>query len=183
MSIDTHSNILVRQSKGDKSLIIKHNGAGLTYEVVIDLVYDRVLWVYGPEPASTHDITMFRGGAQIDSSLRNNKANWDRSALYFRIPQGKKLIGDSGYKGEPTKISTTVAEHSRDVKEFFARAKSRQETFNTRLKFFNVLSGCFRHGKGAKQKLELHKTCVDIGSVDLFQVHYCTVSFSPALMK
>jgi hypothetical protein len=24
---------------------------------------------------------------------------------------------------------------------------------------------------------------VDIGSVDLFQVHYCTVSFSPALMK
>ena len=139
----------------------KHNGAGLTYEVVIDLVYDRVLWVYGPEPASTHDITMFRGGAQIDSSLRNNKENWDRSALYFRIPQGKKLIGDSGYKGEPTKISTTVAEHSRDVKEFFARAKSRQETFNTRLKFFNVLSGCFRHGKGAKQKLELHKTCFE----------------------
>ena len=85
----------------------------------------------------------------------------DRSALYFRIPQGKKLIGDSGYKGEPTKISTTVAEHSRDVKEFFARAKSRQETFNTRLKFFNVLSGCFRHGKGAKRKLELPKTCFE----------------------
>jgi len=100
-------------------------------------------------PASTHDITMFRGGAQVDPSKRNNKANWDRHALYFHIPEGKKLIGDSGYKGEPLKISTTLSEHKSDTKHFFARAKSRQETFNTRLKFFNVLSGRFRHGKGA----------------------------------
>jgi hypothetical protein len=63
----------VRQSKGDKSLIIKHNGAGLTYEVVIDLVYDRVLWVYGPEPASTHDITMFRGGLKLTQACATIK--------------------------------------------------------------------------------------------------------------
>ncbi|KAL3783723.1 LOW QUALITY PROTEIN: hypothetical protein ACHAW5_008803 [Stephanodiscus triporus] len=34
------------------------------------------------------------------------------NALYFKIPEGKKLIGDSGYKGEPSKISTSVDEHS-----------------------------------------------------------------------
>ncbi len=40
--------------------------------------------------------------------------------MYFKIPEGKKLIGDSGYKGEPSKLSTTVDEHSDKVKEFFA---------------------------------------------------------------
>ena len=48
-------------------------------------------------------------------------------------------------------------EHSDKVKEFFARAKSGQETINTRLKSFNVLSGRFRHGKGAEDKLEAHQ--------------------------
>ncbi len=57
--------------------------------------------------------------------------------MYFQIPERKKLIGNSGYKGELSKISTTVDTHSAEVKEFFARAKSQQETINTRLKSFN----------------------------------------------
>ena len=82
---------------------------------------------------------------------------WDKNALYFQVPEGKKLIGDSGYKGELSKLSTSVDEHSK-VKEFFARAKSGQETINTRLKSFNILSGHFRHGKGAEDKLlEAHQ--------------------------
>jgi hypothetical protein len=32
-------------------------------------------------------------------------------------------------------------------------------------------------------KVSIEGIGVDIGSVDLFQVHYRTVSFSPALMK
>ncbi len=69
------------------------------------------------------------------------------------------MIGDSGYNGEPSKISVTVDEHSAEVKEFFARAKSRQETINTRLKFFNVLGDRFCHGKGTENKLRVHQTC------------------------
>ena len=57
------------------------------------------------------------------------------------------MIGDSGYKGEPSKLSTSVDEHSDKVKE----------TINTRLKSFNVLSGRFRHGKGVENKLEAHQ--------------------------
>ncbi len=75
------------------------NCAGVSYEVVIYLCDTRVLWIARPNPASTHDITIFCGGTQVSQSQRNNKANWDWNALYFKIPEGKKLIGDSGYKG------------------------------------------------------------------------------------
>ncbi|KAL3784099.1 LOW QUALITY PROTEIN: hypothetical protein ACHAW5_008092 [Stephanodiscus triporus] len=36
----------------------------------------------------------------------------DQNALYCKIPEGKRLIGDSGYKDEPSLISTSVDEHS-----------------------------------------------------------------------
>jgi hypothetical protein len=136
----------------------KHNGVGVLYEVVVDLCEDKILWTAGPKPASMLDITFFCGGTQVSTNLYENEATWDVNALYFQIPEGKKLIGNSGYKVELSKISTTVHAHSAEVKEFFARAKSWQETINTRLKSFNVLSCCFRHGKGVENKLRLHQT-------------------------
>jgi hypothetical protein len=75
--------------------------------------------------------------------------------------KGKKLIGNSGYKGELCKISTTVDAHSAEVKELFARAESWHETINTRLKSFNILSCCFCHGKGIENKLRLQQTCFE----------------------
>jgi len=132
-----------RTEPGSKWYSHKLNGCGLTYEVVIDVCDDKVLWVAGPKPASTHDITFFHGGTEVSKNKKKNEAVWDKNALYFQIPVGRRLIGDSGYKGEPAKISVTSREHDDKVKKFFARAKSRQESFNTRLKFFNVLSGCF----------------------------------------
>jgi hypothetical protein len=139
----------------------KHNGAGVSYEVAVDICNDRVIWTAGPKPASTHDITFFRGGKETSSRREKNEATWDKDALYFKIPEGKRLIGDSGYEGEPDKVSTSIREHDAEVKEFFARAKSRQETFNTRLKFFAVLSERFRHGKGVKKKMDMHQACFD----------------------
>jgi hypothetical protein len=79
--------------------------------------------------------------------------------LYFQIPKGKKLIGNLGYKGESSTVSTTVDEHSAEVKEFFAQAKSWQENIHTRLKIFNILSCRFCHGKGIENKLEAHQQC------------------------
>jgi hypothetical protein len=37
----------------------KHNGAGVSYEVVIDICNNKVIWIAGLKPASTHDITFF----------------------------------------------------------------------------------------------------------------------------
>ncbi len=139
----------------------KNNSAGVSYKVVIDFCNTRVVWISGPYPASTHDITIFFCGTQVSQSQRNNKTYWDWIALYFKIPEGEKLIGDLGYIWEPSKISITHDEHSSEVKQFFAQAKSWQETFNTRLKFFHVLSGCFHHGKGTKDKLKAHQQCFE----------------------
>ncbi len=98
----------------------KHNGAGVLYKVVVDLFDNKILWTAGPKPASTHNITFFCGGTQVSTNRQRNEATWDKNAMYFKIPEGKKLIGDSGYKGEPSTLSTTVDEHSNKVKEFFA---------------------------------------------------------------
>ena len=151
----------LRTDPGSKWYSHKLNAAGFTYEVVMDVCESRAIWVAGPKPASTHDITFFRGGTEVSKSKTTNEGKWDKNALYFRIPDGKRLIGDSGYKGEPTKISVTSHGHNDVTKEFFARAKSRQETFNTRLKFFHVLDVCFRHGKGVKDKMEFHQLCFE----------------------
>jgi hypothetical protein len=98
----------------------KHNSAGVSYEVVVDICEDNIIWTAGPKPASTHDITFFHGGTQVSRNRHKNEATWDKNAFYFQILKGKKLIGISGYKGEPSKISTTLDEHSAEVKEFFA---------------------------------------------------------------
>ena len=45
----------------------KHIGAGVSYEVVVDLCEDKILWTAGPKPASMHDITFFCGGTQVST--------------------------------------------------------------------------------------------------------------------
>ena len=118
---------------------------------------DVVRWTNGPKPAGIHDLTFLRGG-----TLKEGKQKWDKTALYFHVPKGVRLCGDSGYNGQDDLISTTDSAHVGETKELFARFKSRQETYNTRLKFFGVLAQTFRHGKnGLTEKMKLHQTCFD----------------------
>jgi hypothetical protein len=72
-----------------------------------------------------------------------------------------KAIGDSGYNGFPSKVTTSHGSHSKEFCQFIARAKDRQESFNSRLKAFNVLSARFRHGSSTKDKMDRHKACVE----------------------
>lgn len=118
----------------------KFNGAGVGYELGIAIFSNRLVWIAGPFPASRHDLTVFRGG-----KLNEPK---DPNALIFKIPQGKKGIGDSAYTaeaGENGKMEVSRSEDLPDVKKFKARAKARHETFNGRLKAFQVLDIPFRH--------------------------------------
>jgi hypothetical protein len=94
----------------------------------------------------------FRGRKKADKSGNPN-------ALINKIPDGKRIIGDCGMRGEPGKISTTKPGHSKEVKKSFARAKSRQETLFARMKNFNVLKHRFRHDIG------LHKICLEAVAV------------------
>lgn len=143
----------VRTDPGSKWFDPKSQSAGLAYEIALAIRENQIAWINGPFPASTHDITMFRGGKE------GNKDGWDQNSLYFQIPKGKRCVGDSGYSGEPEKISVTRDDHPAELKKFFARVKSRQETVNSRLKSFGILGQRFRHG------MKNHKMCLEASCV------------------
>jgi hypothetical protein len=125
-----------RKNPSSKWYSHKHNGPGLTYELAIAIRTNNLVWINGPYKASTHDITMFRGG--------NKGQTENQNCLYYKIPDGKKAIGDGGYKGEPSKISYTRELDPSDVKKWKGRVKARHETFNKRIKDFRILSEVFR---------------------------------------
>jgi hypothetical protein len=54
----------VRTSPDSKWYSQKFSGPGFSYEVCVDILKDRIVWVNGPFPAATHDITIFRGGTK-----------------------------------------------------------------------------------------------------------------------
>ena len=108
----------------------------------------HIRWVNGPQPASTHDLTFLCGGK------KSKEKEWKKSSLYFNLLEGLRLVGDSAYKGQPDKVSTTNAAHDPSTIELFARMKSMQETLFKRLKDFKVLRGPSCHGQGTKDKLE-----------------------------
>ena len=126
------------------------------YEHGLSLTKPKQVWLRGPKPAATDDITFFRGGKKDQ-----NKEDWDKSALYAQIPDNKRAIADNGYKGEPDKILITKDEHSSSMKKFIGRVKARQETLHTRLKSFQILQLRFRHGNTTKRRLELHRMAVE----------------------
>jgi hypothetical protein len=137
----------VRKDPGAKWFSHKFNGPGLTYELGIAIRSNQLVWINGPFPASQHDITTFRN--------ENDPGN----GLKSKIPDRQRAVGDSGYKGEPGKIAITRPGDPANVKKFKARVKSRHETFNARLKSFNVLAVTFRHDF-ADHKRAFESVCI-----------------------
>jgi hypothetical protein len=131
----------------------------VNYELGIAIWTNRLVWIAGPFHASEHDITIFRGGIKTTPL-----AERDQNALFFQIPEGKKAIGDSGYEGEayeggPMSISRELDDPA--TKSFKGRVKSRHESFNGRLKSFNVLDSAFRHGRD-KHAAAFEAVCVAV---------------------
>jgi hypothetical protein len=87
-----------------------------------------------------------------------------------------KGFADSGFVGVSKQLTTTRNAHSKEMKELIARAKARQESFNSRMSRFNVLKSRFRHGKGTQKRLDLHKSCAEACCVI---VHYGMENGSP----
>jgi hypothetical protein len=118
----------------------KFNAAGVSYELGIAIYSSRLVWIAGPFPASKHDLTIFRGGRPEEEK--------DQNALFFKIPEGKKAIGDSAYAAEAGvggKMAVSRPEDPPDLARFKARGKARHETFNGRLKSFQILDVPYRH--------------------------------------
>ena len=142
----------------------KSKSSGLKYEFAISLRKPALIWINGPFPASKHDLTVFRGG-----NKETKRDDWDHNALYWKMPEGTKAIGDSGYAGQDDKMIIYRQEHSAEFKKFLGRVKNWQETLHSRLKSFNVLKNRFCHGQGTASKMSFHKICVEAVCV---LVHY-----------
>ena len=124
----------------------KSHGSGLKYEFALALRRAEIVLVRGPaKPGTEQDSVIFRGGGKNDKNL-------DKTALYPLLPPGKKAIGDSGYKGMPQKVTITRGKHSPEMKKFLARAKSRQESLHSKLKFSTVCITNSVTGKTPKKK-------------------------------
>jgi len=113
----------------DKSYYsFKYKSSGCSYEIGIRVHDGKCVWLNGPFKSSMHDFNIFK-----NHGLRD------------KIPNGKRVIADSGYGGLPEVISTPNSFDSVEVAKMKSRARCRHETFNGRLKNFGCLRLGFRH--------------------------------------
>ena len=131
-----------RFNQDKRQCSVKFNHAAAKYEVAINVFTSNVAWINGPFRGGEHDLTMMRKGE-----------------LFDKIAEGKKAIADRGYQTgvpeERAKLSLPSSYDPKELNNFKSRARLRQETFNGRLKKFNILSETFRHG------FEKHKFVFD----------------------
>ena len=109
-------------AKNPKLCSYKFKGPGLAYELALHLWEPRLVRLNGPFDGSTHDRAMYQ------------------SELQAKIPAGKKVVVDNGYrdKADP-KLAPPNSHDSEELRTFKARAKMRQESFNKRMKRFKCI--------------------------------------------
>ena len=126
-------------SKNPKTYSHKFKQAGLAYEIALAIYESKCVHINGPFDASVHDKTIFE-----DPTLDEDGKP---KGLMYKIPKGKKAIGDKGYQGFPGIVSTSNSHDTPEVRKFKGRAKARQESFNRRIEAFKILSERFRHAR------------------------------------
>ena len=113
----------------------KKNRAGVKYIIAISVYDAQCVFIDGPFPCGTNDITAFR-----------NK-------LKSKIRKGKKVVVDGGFPPNPkSKEEMEMLALPRqglggkDFRNFKSRVRCRHETFNGKLKTYAGLAHLFRHG-------------------------------------
>lgn len=145
-SVDgVHCQISEIRTNPSKSICsYKNKKPGLVYEIAIALYHDTLVWINGPFPAGLNDLQVFRAG------------------LKDKIPEGKRLVSDQGYVAEPEFCSTRNPLDTVEMKELKKRGKARHETFNRRLKAWEILAQRFRStiDSISKHKIVFGACCV-----------------------
>jgi hypothetical protein len=116
----------------------KFKHAALKYEIGLSVKTGDCVWINGPYRGGLHDQTVMREGGLLN-----------------KLKPGKLCIVDRGYINfkHRDKLSWPNPYDSKQVNNFKSRARLRHETFNGRIKFFNILKETFEHAQ------DLHK-CV-----------------------
>ena len=115
----------------------KFNHCAAKYELAISVFHAQCCSINGPYKGGEHDLSMFCQGKMKDEMKRLSV-------------MGKKAIVDRGYKNgadsdESKYFSFPDLMDTKDLHSFKTRARLRHETFNGRLKMFNILQKRFRH--------------------------------------
>jgi hypothetical protein len=141
LSVDgTHCHINEpRKTPSSQWFSHKLNKPGVGYEIAVDLTDSKIAWINGPFPAAKHDIAIYRQ---------------ENSGLKWKIPEGKKVIADRGYKGKANQeLSTPNIFDEEEIKIFKRRARARQESVNKKMKDFDILENRFRHSVKKHQRV------------------------------
>lgn len=135
----------------------KFHGPGLGYEIGLSIFKNQVIWLNGPVKAGEPDMNIFR----LPGGLKE------------KIPVGKRVIADKGYRGENEIISTPNDFDPPVLKGFKKRARARHETFNGRIKRFAILTERFRHrtNDDLKYHKKVFEACVIICQFEIESRH------------
>lgn len=114
----------------------KLNGAGIRYEIGLNISTGDIVWAFGGVPC----------GQYPDLSLA-------RLAYTSSVDDGELTIADDGYQDPEYFIYPKRYPETADQQD---RIRARQETVNSRIKSFSVLSVPFR-GKGIHR--QFHPKC------------------------
>jgi hypothetical protein len=119
-------------NKDKKQFTHKHNHGGVKYELMVDAYQPKIVWTNGPFRGGEHDKSIFM------------------SALCTKIPEGKLIITDRVYRSKDApetnkKLSLPNLSDSKELNNFKARAKSRHEGVNGKLKKYQALDATYRH--------------------------------------
>jgi hypothetical protein len=98
-------------SENKKFYSHKFHTAGLDYEVALSIFEPKCVWVAGPYPAGTNDITIIRH--KLMQKMLDARAE---SGVDYRA------IGDRGYRGEPHLLSVPSLQDAEEVRDFKGRA-------------------------------------------------------------
>lgn len=114
----------------------KLNGAGLRYEVAIDIERTFIVWTNGGFPC----------GANPDITIA-------RSEFVYQLLDNERAVADDGYRDMNYFVFPAEFPHDDALRTALKSILSRHETLHTKLKSFNVLKTPFRH------QLEFHPPC------------------------
>ena len=79
--------------------------------------------------------------------LKHHKENFIKSGILNKMPEGTRAVVDGGYPGDNDKLSGYNQFDTDAVKLFKARTKSRQETWNMRMKIYKIMKDTFDYDK------------------------------------
>jgi hypothetical protein len=107
----------------------KHHGAGVKYDIGLNIQTGDIVWIGGPYRCGLPDSTLFKKSGVIDY-----------------LEEGEMLEGDTHYKNNLPQYFLKHAAKSLGDRQA-STVEARHETVNKRMRQFNILShGAFRHG-------------------------------------